>query len=149
VPPLCVRSRESPGPTVRAKLFEDLTCYVFDKIPDIAISQRNVLNTVESEEIDVVFWNEHHSRGLKSLEAYLLVECKNWSSAVGSAEVTTREWQISIGVNWPRDDARRLSEKRCPRPCFRRTAGAVCCSRHAGGFRLIAALSHHPPLLCL
>jgi hypothetical protein len=73
----------------KGKAFEDLICYLFEKVAGIAITQRNVLNRMESEEIDVALWNDGHPRGLKSLTNMLLVECKNWSAAVGSAEVIT------------------------------------------------------------
>jgi hypothetical protein len=62
---------------------------LFEQIPGISISHRNALNYFESEEIDVAFWNEQDSKGLKSFNAFLLVECKNWSTTVGSAEVTS------------------------------------------------------------
>jgi hypothetical protein len=73
----------------KGKAFEDLACYLFESIPGISVSHRNALNVFESEEIDVAFWNEQDPRGLKWLKAFLLVECKNWSAAVGSAEVIT------------------------------------------------------------
>ncbi len=73
----------------KGKAFEELTCYLFGCIPGISIFRRNVLNYFESEEIDIAFWNEQDPKGLKSLDATLLVECKNWSTTVGSAEVTS------------------------------------------------------------
>jgi hypothetical protein len=66
-----------------------LACYLFESIPGISVLHRNALNVFGSEEIDVAFWNEQDPEGLKWLEAFLLVECKNWSAAVGSAEVIT------------------------------------------------------------
>jgi hypothetical protein len=72
----------------KGKALEDLTCYVFGKIPGVSVSQRNVLNTFDSEELDVAFWNEQHALGLRSFNAIILVECKNWSTPVGSSEVT-------------------------------------------------------------
>jgi hypothetical protein len=71
----------------KGKLFEDLVCYLFEKIPGVVLPQRNVLNKFESEEIDVAFFNEQHPKGLKSFNSFLLIECKNWSSTVGSVEV--------------------------------------------------------------
>ncbi len=69
------------------KLFEDLIQYLFEKIPGITISKRNTLNTFQSEEIDIAFWNVKKENGLYFLSNILLVECKNWSSPVGSSEV--------------------------------------------------------------
>jgi hypothetical protein len=72
---------------VKGKALEDLVCYLFEKIPGMSITQRNVKNAFETEEIDVAFFNEQHTAGLKFLSNILLVECKNWSGAVGSIEV--------------------------------------------------------------
>jgi hypothetical protein len=70
----------------KGKVFEDLVCFIFEQIPGITLPQRNVLNKFESEEIDVAFFNEQHPKGLKSFNHLLLIECKNWSEPVGSAE---------------------------------------------------------------
>ncbi len=71
----------------KGRLFEDLVCYLFEKIPGLTLPQRNVLNRFESEEVDVAFWNEQHTRGLEPFDPVVLVECKNWSSPVGCAAV--------------------------------------------------------------
>ncbi len=71
----------------KGKALEDLACYLFEKVPGLSLSQRNVKNVYDTEEIDVSFWNEQYPSGLKSLDAVLLVECKNWSNPVGSIEV--------------------------------------------------------------
>lgn len=71
----------------KGKLLEDLACYLFEEIPGITLSARNVKNTCETEEIDVAFWNGQHPRGLKELNFVILVECKNWAKPVGSMEV--------------------------------------------------------------
>jgi predicted helicase len=73
----------------KGKAFEDLACYLFEKIPGITITHRNAPNAFESEEIDIALWNEQHPKGLKSFNAFLLIECKNWSVPVGSADVAT------------------------------------------------------------
>jgi hypothetical protein len=71
----------------KGKAFEELACYLFSMIPGLEISARNQMNEFSTEEIDVAFWNEQHPSGLKSLDAVILVECKNWSKPVGSIEV--------------------------------------------------------------
>jgi hypothetical protein len=40
-----------------------------------------------AEEIDIGFHNAQRVRGLWWLDKFVLVECKNWSTTVGSAEV--------------------------------------------------------------
>ena len=74
----------------RARLSINLACYLFETIPGLSISQRNVKNASAPGEIDIAFWNEHHPSGLRSIEfgSVILVECKNWSKPVGSLEVS-------------------------------------------------------------
>jgi hypothetical protein len=72
----------------KGRSFEDLICYLFSKIPGISVTRRNVLNQFGSEEIDVAFWNRRNSNGLYFLHNIILVECKNWSQPLGSAEVS-------------------------------------------------------------
>ncbi len=72
---------------VKGKAFEDLICYLFSKIPGISVTRRNTLNQFGSEEIDVAFWNRPNPNGLYFLQNIILVECKNWSQPLGSAEV--------------------------------------------------------------
>ncbi len=72
----------------RGRALEKLCCYLFGAIPGIEIAMTNKLNAFETEEIDIAFWNEQHRDGLWFLPTLILVECKNWSSAVGSQEVS-------------------------------------------------------------
>ena len=71
----------------QGRALEDLICYVFNQIPGISISMRNKMNAFQTEEIDVALWNDEHQDGLFFLPNIILVECKNWSHAVGSGEV--------------------------------------------------------------
>jgi hypothetical protein len=71
----------------KGKALEDLSCYVFGRVPGLRLSQRNEKNRYETEEIDVAFWNEQDANGLKAFDPILLVECKNWSKPVGSEQV--------------------------------------------------------------
>jgi hypothetical protein len=73
--------------TDKGKALEDLICYVFGLVPGIAITRRNVLNVFNTEEIDVALWNERDPQGIPFMQEIILVECKNWSNPVGSAEV--------------------------------------------------------------
>ena len=72
----------------KGRAFEDLICYLFSKIPGISVTRRNILNQFGSEEIDVAFWNRPNPNGLYFLQNIILVECKNWSQPLGSAEVS-------------------------------------------------------------
>lgn len=72
---------------LQGRALEDLICYVFEQVPGISITKRNEMNAFQTEEIDVALWNDGHPDGLFFLPNIVLVECKNWSSAVGSGEV--------------------------------------------------------------
>jgi hypothetical protein len=69
------------------RALEDLICYVMALVPGVAITHSNELNAFETEEIDVAVWNDGSADGLCFLPNIILVECKNWSNAVGSHEV--------------------------------------------------------------
>jgi len=71
----------------KGRALEDLICYVMSQIPGVAITHRNELNAFETEEIDVAIWNDAAAEGLFFLPNIILIECKNWSNRVGSAEV--------------------------------------------------------------
>jgi hypothetical protein len=72
----------------QGRALENLICYVFALVPGISISRRNALNAFRTEEIDVALWNDAHPDGLFFLPNIILVECKNWSSRVSSAELS-------------------------------------------------------------
>lgn len=74
--------------TERGRALEDLICYIFEKIPGISVPIRNQRNIFNTEEIDVALWNEKHPRGFIFLPYIILIECKNWSAPVSSAEVS-------------------------------------------------------------
>jgi hypothetical protein len=71
----------------RGKAFEELACYLFEKVPGIRITSRNEKNTFATEEIDVACCNDQHPKGLRQLNAFFLVECKGWTEPVNSEQV--------------------------------------------------------------
>lgn len=71
----------------RGRALEDLIAYLFGLIPGITVTARNEMNAFQAEEIDVAFWNEGDPAGLRMFDHLILVECKNWSSAVGYQEL--------------------------------------------------------------
>lgn len=71
----------------KGRAFEDYLCTLFSAVPGIEVVHRNALNAFATEEIDIALWNASHPRGLRFLPALMLVECKNWSAPVGSAEI--------------------------------------------------------------
>jgi hypothetical protein len=73
--------------TARGRALEDLIVYLFELVPGIILTQRNALNAFKAEEIDVAFWNEGDSAGLRLFDHILLVECKNWTARAGYPEL--------------------------------------------------------------
>lgn len=73
--------------TEKGRVLEELICYIFERVPGIPITERNQLNVFQTEEVDVAFWNDKNVKGFHFLPYIILVECKNWSNAVGSVEV--------------------------------------------------------------
>jgi len=72
----------------KGKALEDLACYIFEAVPGISIAKRNTMNAFDTEEIDIALWNEKPRKGFSFLPHIILLECKNWNSAVSSAEVS-------------------------------------------------------------
>lgn len=79
--------RNGPTTAEQGRALEDLICYVLGLVPGVAITHRNELNAFETEEIDVAIWNDGAAEGFTFLPNIILVECKNWSQRVGSAEL--------------------------------------------------------------
>jgi hypothetical protein len=89
--------------TEKGRALEDLICYVFGVVPGIAITRRNQMNVFHTEEVDVALFNDKAPDGLPFLPDLILVEAKNWSNNVGSAEVAwfdtkVRHRGLSFGV---------------------------------------------------
>lgn len=73
--------------TEQGKALEDLICYVFGLVPGIAVTHRNERNVFSTEEIDIALWNDKDPTGFNFLPELILIECKNWSTRVGSEQV--------------------------------------------------------------
>lgn len=89
--------------SAKGKALEDLICYVFELVPGISGTVRNQTNVFLTEEIDVAFFNAPHADGLVGLPLVILLEAKNWSTKVGSAEVAWFDTKVrsrgsSLGV---------------------------------------------------
>jgi len=78
---------ENKSTAEKGRALEDLICYLFGKVPGVEITRRNTLNQFQTEETDVALWNNKAKDGFHFLPYQILIECKNWSNPVGSAEV--------------------------------------------------------------
>lgn len=79
---------DSDDPNEKGKALEDFMCDFFACVPGVIIAERNVMNAFNTEELDIALWNDKDPDGFHFLPYNLLVECKNWSSAVGTSEVS-------------------------------------------------------------
>lgn len=68
--------------------FEDLIVYVFELVPGLGCTARNKKNALQTEEVDVVFWNDKEVAGMPHFPNIILVECKHWSGKVGAMHVS-------------------------------------------------------------
>ena len=71
----------------KGKLVEILVGYVFGCVPGLSLDDANVINVYQSEEIDLVFWNDHEADGVRFLDCPLIIECKGWSGPVSGREL--------------------------------------------------------------
>jgi Restriction endonuclease len=62
--------------------FERLARYLFEHLESVEITEQDI--NMQSEEIDLVLWNGQTEEVLRPWDAVILVECKNWNSAVGA-----------------------------------------------------------------
>lgn len=62
--------------------FEALAKYLFEHLDGVEVTGQDV--ALPAEEIDLVLWNAQREDVLRPWEAVILVECKNWSAAVGA-----------------------------------------------------------------
>lgn len=77
-----------PTNAAKGKAFEELACYRLSGVPGITVTARNARNTFATEEIDVACKNDNNPAGLGSLADFFLVECKGWTDAVNSEQVS-------------------------------------------------------------
>jgi hypothetical protein len=71
----------------RGQALENLLIHIFVKFPGVRFMEKDVRVVGNSEEIDLVFWNDRHANGLPFLPNILLFECKNWRERIDSASV--------------------------------------------------------------
>ncbi|MEJ2169796.1 MAG: hypothetical protein P8X90_30185 [Desulfobacterales bacterium] len=76
------RADNAPTEIAKGREFEDLICYLFEKLPGISVTERDVDNSFNSEEIDIVFWNEKRRNVLDFLPNIIFVECKKYVSCM-------------------------------------------------------------------
>lgn len=68
--------------TQKGDSFEILCAYLFSNLNGVSIEARDAV--MASEEIDIVLWNAQTEEVLRPFDNTILIECKNWSAAVGA-----------------------------------------------------------------
>lgn len=91
------RCREAQG-NEKGKLLENLLVWLLAHVPGFIVGQPNVWSEDGSQELDLLVWNEQAPPGvLPSFGDCIIVECKNWSGKVGSAEIAWMAWKLMQG----------------------------------------------------
>jgi predicted helicase len=73
----------------RGKALEDLTCYIFEKVPGVKKSSRNIIDYRRATEIDIVFLHDKFRSDLMIIDNLIfLVECKNHKNRIGNRDVS-------------------------------------------------------------
>jgi hypothetical protein len=65
--------------------FESLADYLLGTLNGVEVAGRDV--DMAAEEIDLVLWNAQIEEVLRPWDGVILVECKNWSAAVGAPQL--------------------------------------------------------------
>ncbi|HEV3340612.1 MAG TPA: restriction endonuclease [Pirellulales bacterium] len=84
---LLAQADASSSSPVRGSLLEQAIAELLGTVPGVEVAARNVKCVANTEEIDLLCWNERRKTGLYYLETPFLVECKNWGTPVGGAQI--------------------------------------------------------------
>jgi hypothetical protein len=71
----------------KGRLLETMIAELFAMIPGLELDGEDVVNAFQSEEVDLIFWNDQHEQGFRFLDCPLVIECKGWSRPVAGREV--------------------------------------------------------------
>lgn len=93
----------SAKPQEKGNRLEMLIKTIFSDVEGLQFEVSNVLNFYQTEEIDLLFWNDRERRGLHFLDCPLIVECKNSKDALSGRDLryfadTLRDKGRSSGV---------------------------------------------------
>jgi hypothetical protein len=96
-------SDNAPTADAKGDILEQLTVYLFDKVPGVRFHKKNVLDGVRAHELDVVFKNDKRISDLYFLDFVIITECKNTANRLGSAGVRwfidkLRDSGVSTGI---------------------------------------------------
>jgi hypothetical protein len=71
----------------RGACLEEAIAILFAAVPGVSIANRNCVSVADTQEIDILCWNERRQNGFYHLETPFLIECKNWGTAVSGDEI--------------------------------------------------------------
>ncbi len=93
---LAVCDSATASDNARGAALETLAESLFGSVPGIDFTSRNSKDAFATQEIDVAVWNDGHGDGLAGFPPVFLVECKSWSSPVGSMEVAWFDTKLRL-----------------------------------------------------
>jgi hypothetical protein len=67
----------------KGRALEEITSYLFSALDGVEVMHRDA--RMAAEELDLVLWNAQIEAVLKPWDDVILVECKNWSTAIGAS----------------------------------------------------------------
>lgn len=94
---LLARARDDTLNTdARGVALEDLAELIFGAVPGVEVAATRSVDIFRSQELDVVCRNDQLVDGLSDFDHIVPVECKNWSSPVGSMEVAWFDTKLRV-----------------------------------------------------
>ena len=81
----------------KGPVLEGLAVWLLAHIPGFVIKQTNTWSFGRASEVDATIFNWQPEAGLRALNPPILVECKNWTTPVGAAEVAWFDWKLRLG----------------------------------------------------
>lgn len=73
----------------KGSALENLTEYLFSRIPGVIVESKDITNFAVSEEIDIALWNDKEPNGLNHFPNIIFIECKYLNRSMSSNEVSS------------------------------------------------------------
>lgn len=84
---LFLQADGAPSREERGAILEAATRILFEAVPGVTCEDQDVPHAANTEEIDLLFWNDRKPRALHFIDAPFLAECKNWAAKVSGQEI--------------------------------------------------------------
>jgi len=84
---LFLEADSQPSSETRGAILETATRVLFEAVPGVTCEDQDVMHAANTEEIDLLFWNDRKPQALHFIDAPFLAECKNWAAKVSGQEI--------------------------------------------------------------